>query len=88
MRSVHKYPIPLNDYFSMSMPKGAVILDVKDQRGAPQMWALVDTDPELVKEERHFRLVGTGHLIEDGNLVHIASFLMHDGALVFHVFEL
>jgi hypothetical protein len=87
MRTIYKYPVEVRDTFTLSLPKGAEILTVQEQRGSVFMWALVDRDAE--SEERSFRLAGTGHPIEDGlDLRHVGTFQMHGGVLVFHVFEI
>lgn len=40
-------------------------------------------------ETRRFRLAGTGHEIDvDVRQRHVATVLLYDGALVFHLFEL
>lgn len=83
-RRVYKYPIPLRDDFQLLLPRGAAILDVQMQRGAPQLWALVDTSQPLV--ERVFRLAGTGHPLtsdDTSQLEHCGSFQMQQGALIF-----
>lgn len=50
------------------------------------VWALVN--PEANKEIRKFRLFGTGHPFpEDEDLIHVGSFQMEQGKLVFHLFE-
>jgi hypothetical protein len=50
------------------------------------MWALVN--PEASKEKRRFELYGTGHDVpESDGLIHVGTFQMQDGALVFHLFE-
>ena len=67
------------------MPAGAEILHVEVQHGVPCLWALVETDRELV--QRAFRIFGTGHRIDVPVRKHVASFLMHDGSLVWHLFE-
>lgn len=61
MLMIFKYPIPIEDHFTLELPKDAKILTVQVQREMPQLWAVVD--PEAEKETRHFRLSGTGHPI-------------------------
>ena len=88
MLSIFKYPIPMDDYCSLDLPKGAKILTVQEQHGEPQIWALVD--PEKQTEIRNFRLAGTGHPIKEKeeDLSHIETFQMMNGTLVFHLFEI
>ena len=86
MRKVYKYVLPVDDYFTMSLPQNAEILKIDLQFDILHMWALVDpTKPSGV---RHFRFVGTGHPIEEENIRFIDTFQLHDGNLVFHIFEI
>jgi hypothetical protein len=90
MRSVWKFPIPLEDHPTIPMPVGAVPLHVGVQRGEPFLWALVDPQ-ERARRHYQFRLAGTGHGIEDhhfsyDHLTHVGTFQMEGGALVFHLF--
>ena len=86
MKTVWKYPIPVDDVVAITMPKGAEILHVSEQHGTPTMWVLVD--PLEPVQARQFRFAGTGHPIEDHHAVaHVGSFFMQGGALVFHLFE-
>jgi len=88
MLIVYKYPIPMVEEFSLSLPATAEILTVQMQGHIPQLWALVD--PDALTETRRFRLAGTGHLIDQrkGYPEYIATFQMADGDLVWHLFEL
>jgi|JI10StandDraft_1071094.scaffolds.fasta_scaffold284424_3 hypothetical protein len=84
---VFKYPIPIDDVVGVTMPVGAEILSVGWQPGDPhhiQLWARVDTTQP--KGEFWFRVVGTGHPNAVG--IFVGTVLMHEGALVFHVFRL
>lgn len=89
--TVWKYEIPLDslderDEFTLLLPEVAKPLSAQVQHGVPQMWVLVI--PGGQEQERRFRVAGTGHRIQwSPNLVHIDTFQMHGGALVFHVFE-
>lgn len=86
MRKVFKYTIEPNDYFTLSLPFGAQILSVQEQDGHPRLWALVDPHEERV-ELHTFRFVGTGHGIEDLNMIFIDTIQFKELGLVFHVFE-
>lgn len=86
MKRIFKYPVAINDYIEIEMPKGAQILDAQAQAEVPCIWALVD--PSQPKETRRFRFAGTGHPIKETNLIHIGSFQMAGGALIFHMFEI
>ena len=85
--SVYKFQIYLQDAFVLNLPKGAKILKVALQRDIACLWALVD--PLAPLEPRTFRMAGTGHPITEAveSLNYIDSFMMQNGALVFHVFE-
>lgn len=87
MLKIFKYPIVIDNYFELNMPKESKVLTVDIQNNAPQLWALVD--PEKSTEKRRFRFVGTGHPIEEEleNLTFISTFQMDGGALIFHIFE-
>lgn len=87
MLTVYKYETPLKDEFSLDLPMGAQILTFQSQRDAPCIWALVDPDAKTLK--RRFRLVGTGHPIEQdaGALRFVGTAQFRGGSLVFHLFE-
>lgn len=76
----------LNPDTPVKMPKGAKVLKVDTQNGGPVLWALVDSDEAL--EERIFSVVGTGWSVSNlENATYHGTFMLEDGALVFHVFE-
>ena len=85
-KTIWKYEI--TDHQVIEMPIGAEILMVQKQRGEPCMWALVD--PTKPKENRVFRVFGTGESIpydmcKCGN--YLGTYQLYQGAYVFHVFE-
>jgi hypothetical protein len=82
MNTIWKYPVPLADSFVLNMPKDATPLHVDVQRGAPCLWALVDTSAP--NEERTFRLVGTGGDVPR-DTCYVGTF--QQGPFVWHVFE-
>ncbi len=84
--TIWKYPFTVNDTVVLEMPHGAKVLKVECQNNQPCLWALVL--PDAPKEERHFRIVGTGHPFDAEGYRHIDTFQHHDGRLVWHVFEL
>ncbi len=88
MLKVFKYTIPTTDYFSLNLPQGAQILTVQTQYEIPNIWALVN--PNNPKEERKFRLAGTGHPIEESNknLIYIGTFQLVAGSFIGRLFEL
>ncbi len=85
MNAVHKYPIPLGRS-SVSMPRGARILTAQYQpQSGPCIWA--EVDPTQPREMREIVVYGTGHALADGRRAYIATFQMHGGDLVWHVFD-
>ena len=88
MLTIYKYIIPIEDHFTLELPKDAKILTVQTQRGTPQLWAMVDSETE--KEKRYFRLAGTGHPLSlvNAHFIYIGTFQMGNGVLVFHLFEI
>lgn len=87
MNVVFKYSLAQCDVQTVTLPVGSEILSVQDQQGSWQLWALVDPQASVF-EPRKIRIAGTGHLIHENIKKHISTFQMHDGALVFHAFEL
>lgn len=85
MRRIWKYQVIPERAISIEMPLGAQVLTVQAQRDEINVWALVD--PEAPRVWRRFRLIGTGHIIQDGALQYIGTFQLDCGALVFHLFE-
>lgn len=81
---IWKYPLECQDYVFLDMPVGAKPLTVQVQNGTPCLWAIVD--PGEPKRTRGFRIIGTGHPFY-GDAKYIGTFQLHDGELVFHVFE-
>lgn len=86
MKTIWKFPVKINDEFSLAMPAGARVLSVQDQRGGTVMWALVDDSAPKV--ERRFFVRGTGHPCDGlDHAVFVGTFQLHGGAIVFHLFE-
>lgn len=85
---VHKYVFTRagSDVSRFQMPVGAKVLFVHEQNGNPCMWALVD--PEAPTEIRAFRMVGTGHLVDDiTDESYCGTALLLQGSFVIHIFE-
>ncbi len=40
MKAIYKYPIIINDRFTIDLPVGAEIIEINIQSGAPFMWAI------------------------------------------------
>ena len=88
MRSIWKFPCPAGDVLNLTMPKGAVLLDVQGQYGVGALWAVVETDEEEL-ETRSFRVFGTGHMIPDDVDLdrHVGTWQEGQGTLIWHLFE-
>lgn len=91
MKAVWKFPIEAAETQAVAMPTGAQLLHVEAQGSGvgarPCVWALVDSDAP--KATRLLGIVGTGHdAARVFGMPHVGSFLLGQGALVFHVFDL
>jgi hypothetical protein len=82
---IWKWTLAVTDAQVLSMPVGAEVLTVQTQGDELQLWALCDT--VAAREDRVFEIHGTGNPVSGRPGKYIATFQMHDGALVFHVFE-
>lgn len=83
---LHSFGVMMRDSFEVLMPDRAKILSVQLQNDKPVFWALVD--PDEPRHDRFFRVIGTGHLVEDFPVDYVGSFQTAGGALVWHLFEL
>lgn len=87
MKRVWKFPLVVESQQVVQMPRGARLLSAQVQGEKVCLWALCDDLAE--PQPRHVVIVGTDHPLPDfGELVFIDTFQLHDGRLVFHVFEL
>lgn len=86
MHTIYKNPIKLQDSLDIHLPAGARILGVESEKGFVFLWVLAD--PTRANEMRHFRVVGTGHPVEDAEIasLHYVGTFGED-PLVFHLFE-
>ena len=94
-KTIWKFELEIGDNQKLELPIGAEILTVHTQNEIPCLWALVDPDAD--QETRHFEVYGTGHPVRyDSNRakpklgidrIYIGTFQLHNGILVFHVFE-
>jgi hypothetical protein len=83
--TIWKYILHIADEITIGMPEGAVVLSVQDQQGIACLW--VKVDPTKPKVNRDFAIFGTGHPINRDRLHFIGTIQQHEGALVWHVFE-
>ncbi len=81
---IYKYPLKLTDVQHVTMPKGARILSVHDQRGTICLWALVDAS-EVSTEARLIEIIGTGNPMPVAKRQFIGTVVQEP--FVWHVFE-
>lgn len=74
------------DQQEISMPKGARILCVQEQKGTPKLWVAADLTKDSVV--RTFVVIQTGREFPAGLSTYIGTFQSVDGNLVYHVVEL
>ena len=63
MQSIYKYPIPVKEKHVISLPKDAQIIRVDDVEGLFYLWAIIDTEQEVL-EDRFLEFYKTGQPIE------------------------
>lgn len=88
MKTIWKYEFETNNLVRIDIPKGYKILTLQTQNGQPCIWVLVD--PENPKEPVAFRVIGTGHPIQNAGFDksnYIGTYQQNDGALIFHLFK-
>jgi hypothetical protein len=83
---IWKWELDVTDIQYVAISEGAKLLDVQVQKGQCCIWALCDENAPLVP--RKIAIYGTGNPIPDDPGNYIATFQLHDGAMVFHAFEL
>lgn len=83
-KMIYKYKLN-QEHTDIDMPIGAIILAAQSQRNDICLWALVDETAH--KEKRFFVIYGTGHLLVDNPGRYIGTVQVHEGMLVWHVFE-
>lgn len=89
MSVIWKFPVKIEDQFSLDMPQGARVLCVQTQGDSSEPFVWAEVNPDAEKESRKFRLFGTGHPMEAGEdwLEYIGTFQIRGGAIVFHLYE-
>jgi hypothetical protein len=86
VKTIYKYSIPLIDKPVINLPAGALILSVGNQREALCVWVLLD-QPASAFQVRSFRVVGTGHDVQDlDEFVFLDTVQFRGGELIFHIF--
>lgn len=87
-KTIWKFELKTTDNQTIEMPANAEILTVQTQHEVPCIWALVD--PTEPNEKRFIKVFGTGHDVhyEMGlSRNYLGTYQLHNGSLVFHVFE-
>lgn len=82
MKTIYKYTLPIQDRIELQIPKKAFRLHVGMQGLDLQLWALIDTDDEVVT--RVLYIVGTGKPLPKEADVFLGS--VQDRQFVWHVF--
>lgn len=83
--TIWKFPLPIEDFVLLDMPKGAKVLTVQTQQETVCLWAIVNPNNET--EKRGFYIVGTGHPFPKHASDYVGTVQVRNGFLVFHVFE-
>lgn len=87
MRTVHKFNLSIGETV-IDLPLSAKPVHVCEQYGQLQLW--VETIPGEPTFERHYRVFGTGHPIDDFQgleITHVGTALMEGGSFVAHVYQ-
>ncbi len=88
MITIWKFPLVMDTFQKVQMPKGATLLSVQPQGRGVCLWAVVDT--AAPEEPRGIWIHGTGHNITEHDKHrgrYINTFQLEGGRLVFHAFE-
>lgn len=88
-KTIWKYPLKITDKQKIELPFIFNILSIKVQNGKPVLYVLVNLK---IQERTEVTLItyGTGHNIDanyDNVDNYIDTYIVQDGALVFHVFK-
>jgi hypothetical protein len=74
MKTVWKFPVPIQDTFVLNLPTDAEILHIGLQDGKPILWALID--PAAKFTAREFSVFGTGNPIPANPGKHVGTIQM------------
>ena len=87
MKTIWKYELNPNRIQTIAIPFGGRILTVQTKGDdAPLMWVLVD--PEMPAQDRHIGIFTTNTAVPDDPGRYIGTFLIYEGTLEFHLFEM
>lgn len=84
MKTIYKYPLEVTDRQTLMLPAHPEFLTVVVQREQPCIWALIDTNAELLPFT--INMCGTGRPCHHGRDEYLGTVLLLDGELVLHVF--
>ena len=86
MKSIFKYTLEVTDFQKLSLPVDSKILSVAEQNMQIVLYALVDTDSDVL-DDYLIIIHGTGHPANYvDNQVFLGTVKMANGSLMFHVF--
>ena len=88
MKTIYKYELQIVERQLVGFPTGAIILSVKNQQDSLCLWALVDTEEELITCYE-IEIFGTGNPVYENDKTFrefIDTCVMPNG-LVWHVFK-
>jgi hypothetical protein len=85
-KSIWKFPLNVEAEQVIVVPKGAKFLSLQTQKGAPCVWAEVDTETEE-RESWYLEAFGTGHPLSDDAREFLGTYLVRSDELVLHVFR-
>jgi hypothetical protein len=87
MKTIWKFELTPNRIQSIPLPFGAQILTVQTKdENAPLLWVLVD--PDMPNQERYLGIYTTNTAVPDDPGRYIGTFLIYEGSLEFHLFEM
>lgn len=88
MLIIYKYPLFLDSWQSLELPKGYQILDIQIQRDITFLWAMIDNQ-ELELEKITIMIIGTGQpglqKIDQEKYKHLKT--VQQGYFVWHIFQ-
>lgn len=90
MNKIYKYSLPVQEKYEIELPTDARIIRVGDVDGLFFLWAIVNTDEDVLLEKRFLEFYKTGQPIETdlSELVYLGEcklFIMQE--LCLYVFE-
>lgn len=87
MKTIWKFPLAVDVFQKIDMPKGAEVLTVQPQGDRACIWAMLDPTADTTR--RGFWIFGTGHDIEGEVLERMGRYVgtFQIRGFVWHVFE-